>query len=47
MRNLFLTLLRYRPLVIVLLVAWIAAGIYMFERLDIEAYPTPRPRSWK
>jgi cobalt-zinc-cadmium resistance protein CzcA len=43
MRNFFLTLLRYRPLVIVALVAWIAAGIYMFVRLDIEAYPDPSP----
>ena len=43
MRNLIASLLRYRPLVIVALVAWIAGGIYMFLRLDIEAYPDPSP----
>ncbi|HXO44231.1 MAG TPA: CusA/CzcA family heavy metal efflux RND transporter [Candidatus Cybelea sp.] len=37
------SLLRYRPLMIVLLVAWIAGGIFMFLRLDIEAYPDPSP----
>src|SRR5271170_6372730 len=43
MRNLVATLLRYRPLMLVALVAWIAAGIYMFLQLDIEAYPDPSP----
>src|ERR1700685_2136200 len=43
MRNLIASLLRYRPLMIVLLIAWIAGGIYMFLRLDIEAYPDPSP----
>src|SRR5665213_386480 len=43
MRNLIQSLLRYRPLMVVLLVAWIAGGIYMFLRLDIEAYPDPSP----
>jgi heavy metal efflux system protein len=43
MRNLVATLLRYRPLMIVLLLGWIACGIYMFVRLDIEAYPDPSP----
>src|ERR1700722_19246795 len=43
MRGLIASLLRYRPLVIVALVAWIAGGIYMFLRLDIEAYPDPSP----
>ena len=43
MRNLIASLLRYRPLMVVLLVAWIAGGIYMFLRLDIEAYPDPSP----
>src|ERR1700690_525711 len=43
MRNLIASLLRYRPLVIVALVAWIVTGIYMFSRLDIEAYPDPSP----
>src|ERR1700676_3598270 len=43
MRNLIASLLRYRHLMIVALVAWIAAGIYMFLRLDIEAYPDPSP----
>src|ERR1700691_6044275 len=43
MRNLIASLLRYRPLMIVLLVAWIAGGIFMFLRRDIEAYPDPPP----
>jgi cobalt-zinc-cadmium resistance protein CzcA len=43
MRNLIASLLRYRPLMVVLLAAWIAGGIYMFLRLDIEAYPDPSP----
>jgi heavy metal efflux system protein len=43
MRKLVASLLRYRPLVIVALCAWIAAGIYLFLRLDIEAYPDPSP----
>ncbi len=41
MRTIVHTLLRYRAIVLVLLVAWIAAGIYAFTRLDIEAYPDP------
>ena len=43
MRNLILSLLRYRPLMVLLLLAWLAAGVYMFLRLDIEAYPDPSP----
>jgi cobalt-zinc-cadmium resistance protein CzcA len=43
MRNLVLSLLHYRPMVLVALAAWIAGGIYMFLRLDIEAYPDPSP----
>ncbi len=43
MRKLIASLLRYRPLMIVLLVAWIAAGFILFLRLDIEAYPDPSP----
>ncbi|MGB6198321.1 MAG: efflux RND transporter permease subunit, partial [Candidatus Acidiferrales bacterium] len=43
MRNFIAALLRYRPLVIVALFAWIAAGIWFFTRLDIEAYPDPSP----
>src|SRR5580704_1346579 len=43
MRNLVATLLRYRPLVIVALIAWIIGGVYMFHQLDIEAYPDPSP----
>src|ERR1700678_902747 len=43
MRNLIASLLRYRPLMIVLLVAWIAGGIFMFLRLDIEAYHDTSP----
>src|ERR1700683_868197 len=43
MRGLVASLLRYRPMVIVALAAWIAGGVYMFLRLDIEAYPDPSP----
>lgn len=43
MRALIRSLLRYRPLVIVALAAWVAGGAYMFSRLDIEAYPDPSP----
>lgn len=43
MRALIESLLRFRPLVVVALVAWIAAGAWMFSRLDIEAYPDPSP----
>ena len=43
MRAIITSLLRYRPLVIVALFAWIAAGLYMFLQLDIEAYPDPSP----
>src|ERR1700733_4246597 len=43
MRNLISSLLRYRPMVVVALAAWIVGGFYMFLRLDIEAYPDPSP----
>ncbi|MGH9560688.1 MAG: efflux RND transporter permease subunit, partial [Terracidiphilus sp.] len=43
MRSLISSLLHYRVLMLVALVAWIAGGIYMFLRLDIEAYPDPSP----
>lgn len=43
MRGLIASLLRYRALVLVALAAWIAGGVYMFLRLDIEAYPDPSP----
>jgi heavy metal efflux system protein len=43
MRALIDSILRYRPLMVVALCAWIAAGIYFFLRLDIEAYPDPSP----
>jgi len=43
MRGLVASLLRYRPLVVVALAAWIAGGAYTFSRLDIEAYPDPSP----
>src|SRR5713226_1401381 len=43
MRNLIRYLLGYRPLILLLLIAWVAGGIYMFLRLDIEAYPDPSP----
>jgi heavy metal efflux system protein len=43
MRSLVSSLLRYRPLMVVALAAWIGGGFYMFSRLDIEAYPDPSP----
>jgi cobalt-zinc-cadmium resistance protein CzcA len=43
MRSLVASLLRFRPLVIVGLIAWLLAGTYMFLQLDIEAYPDPSP----
>jgi heavy metal efflux system protein len=43
MRNFIASLLRYRPLMVVLLLAWIAGGIFIFLQLDIEAYPDPSP----
>lgn len=43
MRKLIASLLRHRPLVVVALLASIIGGVYMFLRLDIEAYPDPSP----
>ena len=43
MRSVILGTLKNRALVVVGLCAWIAAGIYFFLRLDIEAYPDPSP----
>src|SRR5262249_47148365 len=43
MRNLIGSLLRFRVLMVVLLAAWITGGLFMFLRLDIEAYPDPSP----
>jgi cobalt-zinc-cadmium resistance protein CzcA len=43
MRNMIRALLRYRPLIVLVLLAWLAGGIYMFLKLDIEAYPDPSP----
>ena len=43
MRNLIAALLRYRPLMIMLLAAWLLGGFILFLRLDIEAYPDPSP----
>jgi cobalt-zinc-cadmium resistance protein CzcA len=37
------SLLRYRALVLVVLGAWLVAGVYALVRLDIEAYPDPSP----
>jgi cobalt-zinc-cadmium resistance protein CzcA len=43
MRNLIASLLRYRPLMIMTLAAWLLGGFILFLRLDIEAYPDPSP----
>ncbi len=43
MRALTRYLLEFRPLVLLALVAWLAGGLYIFLRLNIEAYPDPSP----
>src|SRR5215475_3697007 len=43
MRSVVLALPRYRALVVIALMAWIALGIWGFAQLDIEAYPDPSP----
>src|SRR4029077_20069471 len=43
MRNVIASLLRYRPLMVVALAAWLIGGFFIFLRLDIEAYPDPSP----
>jgi cobalt-zinc-cadmium resistance protein CzcA len=43
MRRLTHLLLQYRPLVVILLFAWLAGGFFIFLQLDIEAYPDPAP----
>src|SRR5580700_2932421 len=43
MRALIASLLRYRVLMLVALIAWLAGGFYLFLHLDIEAYPDPSP----
>lgn len=43
MRTLVSYLLRFRPIVALALIAWLAGGVYLFLRLDIEAYPDPSP----
>ena len=43
MQSLVRILLRYRAIVLIVLAAAIAIGIYAFTQLDIEAYPDPSP----
>lgn len=43
MKKLVLALLRFRTLVLLALAVWLTVGVYMFLRLDIEAYPDPSP----
>ncbi len=43
MNRVIAALLRYRPLVLLGLVAWLVIGGYGFLKLDIEAYPDPSP----
>ena len=43
MRSLLYTLLRYRTVVLILLVAALAAGTFGALKLDVEAYPDPSP----
>lgn len=43
MKRFVLLLLRYRPLLLLLLAAWVLAGYVAYVKLDIEAYPDPSP----
>jgi cobalt-zinc-cadmium resistance protein CzcA len=43
MKKLVQILLRYRPLLLLLLGVCLIAGLYAFRQLDIEAYPDPSP----
>ena len=43
MKHLVRILLRYRNVVLILFLAMLAAGVYAFTQLDIEAYPDPSP----
>ncbi len=43
MKALVTLLLRSRHLVMIILLAWLAVGLYAYYRLDIEAYPDPSP----
>ncbi|HEX4005120.1 MAG TPA: CusA/CzcA family heavy metal efflux RND transporter [Acidobacteriaceae bacterium] len=43
MQALIRILLRYRNVVLLVFLAGLAAGIYAFTKLDIEAYPDPSP----
>ena len=43
MRSFVRALLRYRVIMLILLVGWLIAGISAFLHLDIEAYPDPSP----
>ena len=43
MRAFVSALLRYRAIVLLLLAVWLAVGVYLFIRLDVEAYPDPSP----
>src|ERR1700740_544393 len=43
MKALIATILRYRVISLIAMAAWLAAGLWAFARLDIEAYPDPSP----
>ncbi|MGB7266573.1 MAG: CusA/CzcA family heavy metal efflux RND transporter [Terracidiphilus sp.] len=43
MQKMIHTLLRYRDVVLIVLLAALALGAYAFTKLDIEAYPDPSP----
>jgi cobalt-zinc-cadmium resistance protein CzcA len=43
MQSMIRTLLRYRNVVLIIFLASLAAGIFAFLHLDIEAYPDPSP----
>ena len=43
MHGLIRAVLRYRVIALIVMAAWLAAGIWAVLRLDIEAYPDPSP----
>lgn len=43
MKGMIRTILRYRVIALIAMVAWLAAGTWAVMQLDIEAYPDPSP----
>ncbi|HYL10771.1 MAG TPA: efflux RND transporter permease subunit, partial [Candidatus Acidoferrales bacterium] len=43
MKQIVKFLIRFRAIVLLTMVGWLAGGLFLFLRLDIEAYPDPAP----